>query len=85
MFNEGISSAGCILDLAVEHNIIEKKGSWFNYQERKLGQGREAVREELKKNKKLFDELEKCILEATSAKSLVTEDNKEPLLATVAS
>ncbi|ANG66060.1 recombinase RecA [Chlamydia gallinacea] len=85
LFNEGISSAGCILDLAVEHNIIEKKGSWFNYQERKLGQGREAVREELKKNKKLFDELEKCILEATSAKSLVTEDNKEPLLATVAS
>lgn len=49
LFNEGISSAGCILDLAVERNIIEKKGSWFNYQDKKLGQGREFVREELKK------------------------------------
>ncbi|WP_100934389.1 recombinase RecA [Candidatus Chlamydia corallus] len=63
LFNEGISSAGCILDLAVEYNIIEKKGSWFNYQEKKLGQGREFVREELKRNKKLFEEIEKRIYE----------------------
>lgn len=63
LFNEGISSAGCILDLAVERNIIEKKGSWFNYQDKKLGQGREFVREELKKNPKLFAELEKRLTE----------------------
>ncbi|WP_246485726.1 recombinase RecA [Chlamydiifrater phoenicopteri] len=69
LFNEGISSAGCILDLAVEYNIIEKKGSWFNYQERKLGQGREAVREELKKNSSLFSELEKKILVAIEKRS----------------
>ncbi|SYX09455.1 Recombinase A,recombinase A,RecA-superfamily ATPases implicated in signal transduction,protein RecA,recA bacterial DNA recombination protein [Chlamydia poikilotherma] len=78
LFNEGISSAGCILDLAVEHNIVEKKGSWFNYQDRKLGQGREAVREELKKNKKLFDELEKRIFDIiSSAKLAVAEEKKE--------
>ena len=69
LFNEGISSAGCIIDLAVEKNIIDKKGSWFNYQDRKLGQGREAVREELKRNKELFQELERRIYESVQATS----------------
>ena len=64
-----ISSAGCIIDLAVEKNIIDKKGSWFNYQDRKLGQGREAVREELKRNKELFQELERRIYESVQASS----------------
>ncbi|EPP33934.1 protein RecA [Chlamydia psittaci C6/98] len=85
LFNEGISSAGCILDLAVEYNIVEKKGSWFNYQDRKLGQGREAVREELKKNKKLLEELEKRIFEVTaSSKTTVEEKKEEPVVQPVA-
>ncbi|MBF5050631.1 Protein RecA [Candidatus Clavichlamydia salmonicola] len=62
LFNEGISSAGSLLDLAVEKGLIEKKGSWFSYNGQKLGQGREAVREELKKNKKFFAEIEKRLL-----------------------
>ena len=50
LFNEGISGTGCLIDLAVEKNIIEKKGSWFSFNNKKLGQGKESVREELKKN-----------------------------------
>ncbi len=42
--------------------IIEKKGTWFSYNGNRLGQGREAAREELRKNPKLVDELEKAIL-----------------------
>lgn len=76
LFNEGISSSGCIIDLAVEYNIIEKKGSWFNYQDRKLGQGRETVREELKRNKKLFDEIEQQIHAAVAKGKSKEEINK---------
>ena len=47
LFNEGISRAGSVLDLASEMGIIEKKGAWFSYQGTRLGQGRESVREDL--------------------------------------
>jgi len=57
MFDEGISAAGNILDLAVEHGVIEKRGAWFTYGEERLGQGREAVRAEIKNNAKLADEI----------------------------
>ncbi len=61
LFNEGISYAGTVLDLAVEKNIVEKKGAWFSYQETRLGQGRDTARDELKKNPKLCDEIEKKV------------------------
>lgn len=65
MFNEGISSVGDILDLAVERNIINKSGAWFDYGEgdknQKLGQGREAAKEFLKDEPKLLKEIEKRI------------------------
>ncbi len=61
LFNEGISRIGSILDLAVDLAIIDKKGTWFSYQNTRLGQGREAAREELKNNPKLVDEIEKAI------------------------
>ncbi|MBS0653570.1 MAG: recombinase RecA [Verrucomicrobia bacterium] len=61
LFNEGISRVGSILDLAVDLAIIDKKGTWFSYNSTRLGQGREAVREELKKNPKLVDEIEKAV------------------------
>ncbi|MBN1918660.1 MAG: recombinase RecA [Verrucomicrobia bacterium] len=57
MYDEGISAAGNILDLAVQYNIVEKRGAWFNYGEERLGQGREAVRTEIKNNAKLAAEL----------------------------
>lgn len=62
IFNEGISRIGSIIDLGADLAVIEKKGTWFSYNGNRLGQGREAVREELKKNPKLVDELEKAIL-----------------------
>jgi recombination protein RecA len=43
MYNEGISKSGDVLDLAVEHNIVEKSGAWFAYSDAKIGQGREAA------------------------------------------
>jgi recombination protein RecA len=61
MFNEGISLIGSLLDIGVDYGIIEKKGTWFSYQTHRLGQGREAAREELKNNPKLVEEIEKAI------------------------
>ena len=58
LFNEGISRAGSVIDMAVAANIIEKRGSWFSYNGERLGQGKESVREELKNNNKLLEELE---------------------------
>ena len=67
-FGEGVSKIGEIVDLGVEHEIIKKSGSWFSYGDTKLGQGREAVKEMLKDNPELCDELEAQIMEAISDK-----------------
>ncbi|MBS0624666.1 MAG: recombinase RecA [Verrucomicrobia bacterium] len=61
LFNEGISHIGSLIDVGVDSGIIDKKGTWFSYQTTRLGQGREAVRDELKKNPKLAEEIEKSI------------------------
>tara|TARA_B100001250_G_scaffold397009_1_gene403632 strand:- start:61 stop:1053 length:993 start_codon:yes stop_codon:yes gene_type:complete len=66
MYGEGISKTGEIIDMGVEHNIIEKSGSWFSYDGTKLGQGRESVRKILKDNPDLAQELEKKIKESIS-------------------
>lgn len=63
LYNEGISREGSIIDLATDHNIIEKKGAWFSFGERRLGQGREGVRDELKKDSRLTNEIIKAIKE----------------------
>ncbi|MFH4963750.1 recombinase RecA [Gaetbulibacter sp. M235] len=68
MYGEGISKVGEILDIAVEHEIIKKSGSWFSYEETKLGQGRDAVKALIQDNPELQDELEnkiKAILKAS--------------------
>ncbi|MCF8274518.1 MAG: recombinase RecA [Flavobacteriaceae bacterium] len=61
MYGEGISKVGEILDIAVEHEIIKKSGSWFSYDETKLGQGRDAVKALIQDNPELQDELENKI------------------------
>jgi recombination protein RecA len=58
MYGEGVSKCGEILDLAVEFEIIKKAGSWFSYGETKLGQGRDAVKQLIKDNPEMADELE---------------------------
>jgi recombination protein RecA len=57
MYNEGISSTGALLDLALEQGIIEKRGSWLSYKGGQLAQGRDAAKEVLRTDKALYDEL----------------------------
>ena len=61
MYGEGVSKVGEILDVAVEHEIVKKSGSWFSYEDTKLGQGRDAVKQMIKDNPELMDELEEKI------------------------
>ena len=67
MYSKGISKMGEIIDLGVEHGIIDKSGSWFSYGETKLGQGRDSVKAILTDNPDLCDELEEKIVEALKA------------------
>ena len=62
-FGEGISKVGEIVDLGVEHEIIKKSGSWFSYGDSKLAQGRDAVKNLLKDNPELCEEIEAKIME----------------------
>lgn len=67
MFGEGISKIGEIIDLGVDKGIIKKSGSWFSYGGQKLGQGRDAVKELLKGNDALREEIETKVREALAA------------------
>ena len=58
MYNEGISRTGDVLDLAVLHGIVGKAGAWFDYSDAKIGQGREATKQYLAKNKDVLEEIE---------------------------
>ena len=64
MYGEGISKIGEIIDIGVDYEIIKKSGSWFSYEDTKLGQGRDAVKAILKDNPDLMDELEVKITNA---------------------
>ncbi len=73
MFGEGISKAGEIIDLGVEHNIIKKSGSWFSYGDSRLGQGRDAVKQLIMDNPELAEELENKIKEVVSGESMTEQ------------
>ena len=64
IYGEGISQTGCLLDVALELNIVEKSGSWFSYNGDKIGQGRDNVCAWLKKNEGMFEEIKAKVLEA---------------------
>ncbi len=68
MYGEGISRSGEIVDLGADLGIIKKSGSWYSYNDAKLGQGREAVKEMIKDNPELAEELEGLIFEALKTK-----------------
>lgn len=70
IYGKGISREGELLDLAVANDIINKSGSWFSYNDEKLGQGRENVKEYLKNNPNLSKEIETKIREIYKNKSL---------------
>jgi len=63
-YGQGISSEGCILDLGIEHNIVQKSGSFFSYGDDRLGQGRNNAKGFLRENPKVAQEIERKIYEA---------------------
>ena len=73
MFGEGISRAGEIIDLGVANNIIKKSGSWFSYNETKLGQGRDAAKQTIIDNPELAEELEGLLMKAITAQTEAEE------------
>ena len=64
MFGEGISRAGEVLDLATARGIVKKSGSWFSYNDTKLGQGRDAVKRIIEDNPELCEEIEAQVRES---------------------
>ena len=76
LYGEGISRAGEVLDKAVELNIVKKAGAWFSYGTEKLGQGRETVRNLLKSDLKLMQELEHKVMEVVMPKKF-TDTSEE--------
>jgi recombination protein RecA len=67
MYGQGISTEGDILDLGVDRKLIQKSGAWFSYGDQRLGQGRENVRQFLRDNPELVEELRRIIMEAAVA------------------
>ncbi len=80
MYGEGISKAGEVIDLAVELDIIKKSGSWFSYEGNRLGQGRDAVKQLIKDNPELMEEVEKKIRARVGTDSEALVDTAEPNL-----
>ena len=67
MFGEGISRSGEVLDQATDLDIVKKSGSWFSYEDTKLGQGRDAVKQMIADNPELSLEIETKIKAALTA------------------
>ena len=61
MYNEGISNVGSMLDLAMEFDILQKRGSWISYKGSQLAQGRDAAKEALKNDATLYAEIEEAV------------------------
>ncbi|MGN1221801.1 MAG: recombinase RecA [Christensenellales bacterium] len=61
MYGTGISKIGCLIDIAIENGIVEKSGSWFSYNDQKIGQGKENVKNYLEQNEALRTEIEEKV------------------------
>jgi recombination protein RecA len=70
MYNEGISRTGLLVDLGVEHGIVNKSGAWFSYGDTRIGQGRENSKIYLKENPDMAAEIEVRVREALSTKGV---------------
>ncbi len=73
IFGEGISKVGEIIDIGVDKGVIKKAGSWFSYDDTKLGQGRDAVKSMFLENPDLADEIEAKIIAILSAEAAPAE------------
>ena len=76
MYSQGISMQGDILDQAVNHNLVQKSGTWFSYGETRLGQGRENAKRYLMEDKKMLREIEKKVRELLGLSETKTETPK---------
>jgi recombination protein RecA len=68
IYGEGVSKEGSVLDLAAEHNVVEKSGTWYTYKSERIGQGRETAKRYLKDNPKVLADLEVKVREALGLK-----------------
>ncbi len=68
IYGQGINSVGCLLDVAVELNLVKKAGAWYSYKEERIGQGRDASIVFLEQNTKLYKELEELVKVELAAK-----------------
>ncbi len=80
IFGEGISKAGEVIDLAVEHGVVKKAGAWFSYNGSKLGQGRDAVKKVIADNPELMEELEQKIVAKLNEKKAKQGGKVNPFL-----
>lgn len=77
IYGEGISKEGCILDLAVAQDIVDKSGSWFSYKGDRIGQGKDNARMYLKEHPKISNEIESIIRGGTDPDDKQKKDDKE--------
>lgn len=88
MYNEGISGVGSLLDLALDFDILQKRGSWISYKGSQLAQGRDACKEALKNDEALYAEVEEAVksrlAEKQAGKEAKGSKSKEPAAAAAA-
>ena len=77
LYGRGISFEGDVLDLAVEHDIVEKSGAWYSYKGERIGQGREKARDFLAENRDLLGEIEQLVRQKSAAKRPVVIDRHD--------
>jgi len=77
LFGKGISKESDLIDMAVNHGIVQKTGSWYSFGEEKLGQGKEAVRKLIEEDKKLFKTLKDQVLDKLGIKEEQPEEKKK--------
>lgn len=77
MYGEGVSQEGCIIDLGIQYDIVKKSGAWFSYNDNKVANGREKMRQFLKDNPELAKEMEDKIRSAAKGASVDEVAGKE--------
>ena len=87
IYGEGISKEGCVIDMGVVYDIVEKSGSWFSYNGQRIGQGKDNARNFLKQNKEIYKEIEDKIRAVLADKPISEfiadesdEDNDDDIL-----
>jgi recombination protein RecA len=76
MYNEGISAAGEILDMGVDHGLIDKSGAWYSYGDERLGQGRENAKAFLRENPDMMNAIRSRLLELKGVSSPMTAETE---------